>query len=394
METLARDKEIPLDGDAYNRGLHQFRDNLELLLRRFQAAHVPVFIGSLASNVKDQEPLVAWTNSLHGGADSTFAAAKQALAQGDSATARQLFVRARDLDVVRFRAPSAFNGVIRETAAATGAVYVPVAERFDDASGGMPGSDLFLEHLHPTQLGRGADGSHVFPNRCRSTASWARSAQVARVRGWPEYMQRMWLTPFDQRIVTHTMDALLERWPFVPVGQQRDYRGTYRPVGTLDSLAFLASRGVAWAPLKLSMARAYEAKGQVDSAVAEYRGLVRDSPEFAEPWELLGEALMEAHADSEAAVVLDRSLAIRPLPGAAFAAGTLALRRRDAAKAVPLLERAVTGPPRPDAWYELSIAYALTHDAARARAAALRTAQLAPNYPGLADWLRTLGATR
>jgi lysophospholipase L1-like esterase len=393
METLARDKEIPLDGDAYNRGLHQFRDNLALLLRRFQAARIPVFIGSLASNVRDQEPLVAWTNSLHGGADSTFAAAKQALARGDSATARQLFVRARDLDVVRFRAPSAFNGVIRETAASTGAVYVPVAERFDEASGGMPGSDLFLEHLHPTQLGA-VLMARTFFQSLQEHGFAGQSAQTARVRSWPEYMQRMWLTPFDQRIVTHTMDALLERWPFVPVGQQRDYRGTYRPVGTLDSLAFLASRGVAWAPLKLEMARAYGAKGQVDSAVAEYRGLVRDTPEFAEPWALLGEALMEAHADSEATIVLDRSLAIRPLPDAAFAAGTLALRRRDAVKAVPLLERAVAGPPRPDAWYELSIAYALTHDAARARAAALRTAQLAPNYPGIADWLRTLGATR
>ena len=393
METLAREKEIPLNGDVYERGLHQFRDNLQLLLRRFQAAHIPVFVASLASNVKDQPPLVAETNTTRDGADSTFAAAQQALARGDSVSARQLFARARDLDVVRFRAPSAFNGVIRETAAATGAVYVPIAEQFDAASGGMPGHDLFLEHLHPTQLGA-VLMARTFFESLKEHGFAGRAAQPDRVRSWPEYMQRMWLTPFDQRIVFHTTSALTERWPFVPVAQQRDYRETYRPVGTLDSLAFLASRGLAWAPLKLQMARAYDAKAQVDSAVAEYRGLVRDSPEFAEPWALLGQALMQAHADSEASVALDRSLAIRPSPGAAFAAGTLALRRRDAARAIPLLEEAVAGPPRPDAWYELSIAYALTHDAARARAAAIRTAQLAPNYPGIADWLRTLGVSQ
>ncbi len=391
METLARDREIPLDGDAYERGLRQFRENLDWLLRRFQAARVPAFVGSLTSNVRDQAPFSAATNAARGGADSTFAAAERALAGGDSASARRLFVQARDLDVVRFRAPSVFNDVIRETAAATGAVYVPVAERFDDASRGMPGHDLFLEHLHPNQRGAMLIARTYFES-LRDHGFAGHTATLDRVRPWPEYEQRMWLTPFDDRIVFHTMHSLTERWPFVPVAEQRDYRSTYRPTGTLDSLAFLASRGLAWAPLKLSMARAYDAKGLVDSAVTEYRGLARDTPEFAEPWELLGEALMEAHADSEAAVVLDRSMAIRPLPGAAFAAGTLALRRRDAAKAVPLLERAVAGPPRADAWYELSIAYALTHDVARARAAALRTAQLAPNYPGLADWLRTLGA--
>src|SRR5262249_679003 len=189
METLARDKEIPLDGDVYNRGVHQFRDNLQLLLRRFQSAQIPAFVGSLASNVKDQPPLVAETNASRRGADSTFAAAQQALARGDSAAARQLFVRARDLDVVRFRAPSVFNGLIREAAAATGAVYVPVAERFDDASGGMPGSDLFLEHLHPTQLGA-VLMARTFFESMKEHGFVGRTAQVDRLRSWPEYMER------------------------------------------------------------------------------------------------------------------------------------------------------------------------------------------------------------
>lgn len=393
METLAREQQIPLDGATYNRGLRQFRENLDLIVRRFRSAGIAVFVGSLVSNVKDQAPLSAAANAEPGGADSTFVAAQRALAKGDSASARRLFARARDIDVVRFRAPSAFNDVIRNVASATGAVYVPVAERFDAASGGLPGRNLFLEHLHPNQQGAVLLARSYFES-LRDHGFVGHSAQLDRLREWSEYERRMALTPFDDRIVFHTREALIERWPFVPVAQQRDYRATYRPVGVLDSLSFLASRGLAWAPLKLQMARTYDAKGQADSAVAEYRGLARDTPEFAEPWELLGEALMTAHADSEASVALARSLAIRPLPGAAFAAGTLALRRRDAAAAVPLLERAVTGPPRPDAWYELSIAYALTHDAARARMAALRVAQLEPNYPGLADWLRTLGVGR
>jgi lysophospholipase L1-like esterase len=391
METLAREQAIPLGGATYERGVRQFRDNLAVLLQRFQAAHVPVYVASVASNLASQSPLSGAANAAPGGADSAFTAATSALAHGDSATARKLFVRARDLDVVRFRAPSAFNDVIRQSAVATGAAYVPVAEQFDAASRGLPGSALFLEHVHPT-----ADGALLiarsFFEAMRDHGFTGRTAQLNRLRSWDEYRERMTLTPFDERIAYHTKQALIERWPFVPAAEQRDYRATYHPVGLLDSLSFLASRGSAWAPLKLRMARAYEAAGRPDSAVAEFRGLVRDTPEFAEPWALLGEALVAAHADSDAAVALNTSLAIRPTGGALFAAGTLALRRHDPAAAIPLLERAASSTNRPDAWYELSLAFALTHDVARARTAALRVAQIAPSYPGLADWLRTLGA--
>src|SRR5262249_36762351 len=154
-----------------------------------------------------------------------------------------------------------------------GAVYVPVAEQFDAASRRLPGSALFLEHVHPT-----ADGSLLiarsFFEAMRDHGFTGRTAQLNRLRSWDEYRKRMTLTPFDERIAYHTTQALTERWPFVPAAEQRDYRATYRPAGLLDSLSFLVSRGLAWAPLKLEMARAYEAAGRTDSAVAEFRGLV------------------------------------------------------------------------------------------------------------------------
>jgi tetratricopeptide (TPR) repeat protein len=393
METLAREQEIPLGGATYERGLRQFGENVGVLVRRFESARVPVFIASVVSNVADQPPLAAATNAARGGADSTFAEAKAALSRGDSATARQLFVRARDLDVVRFRAPSALNDTIRAIATSTGATYVPVAERFDQVSRGIPGSALFLEHVHPTEQGSVLI-ARTFIEALRDRGFLGRSAHMEHLRSWDAYRDRMALTPFDERTVFHTMQALTERWPFVLAAQQRDYRATYRPTGTLDSLSFLASRGLAWAPLKLQLARWYELAGHPDSAVAEYRGLVRDTPEFAEPWALLGQALMKTNADSEAAAAFNTSLQIRPLPNAELGAGLLAVKRRDPAAAVPLLERAAMATNRPDAWYELSLALALTHDAERARAAALRVAQIAPNYPGLADWLRTLGIGR
>lgn len=390
METLANDKGIPLGSAEYRRGVSQLTENLDRLLGRFADAHVPVFIGSVTSNVRDQAPLSA----PHNPADSVYAAARAALAKGDSGAARTLFVRARDLDIIRFRAPSEFNDVIRAAAKQHGAVYVPVSEAFDSAGAGMPGSALFLEHVHPTQ-----DGTlliaRTFFDAIRANGFVGRTAQLARLRTWPDYERGMDLTPFDLRIAFHTRATLAERWPFVPLSEQRDYRRTYHPAGTLDSLAFYVSRGGPWVPTKLQMAHVYDAAGQADSAVAEYRGLVRENPEFAEPWGLLGGALVRAKADSEAAVAFGRSLAIRPSGAVALEAAELEMRHRNFAAAIPLFEQAVrSGAGGPRALYELSLAFGSNHDLPRARATAAQLARIAPNFPGLSDWMRTLGSTR
>ena len=204
----------------------------------------------------------------------------------------------------------------------------------------------------------------------------------------------MALTPFDDRIVFHTREALIERWPFVPVAQQRDYRATYRPVGLLDSFEFprVARLGVGAAEASDGAQRTMRRGRRTprSRSIAVSRATRRNSPSRGSCWV---EALMKAHADSEASVVLQRALcAIRPLPGAAFAAGhagASAARRgrgdsaaRARGRRVRLARRRCTS---------CLIAYALTHDAERARMAALRVAQLAPNYPGLADWLAIVG---
>jgi hypothetical protein len=45
----------------------------------------------------------------------------------------------------------------------------------------------------------------------------------------------------------------------------------------------------------------------------------------------------------------------------------------------------------PPALYQLSLAFALTRNIEAARATAARLAQVQPSFPGLAQWLATLG---
>jgi lysophospholipase L1-like esterase len=390
MESVARDQQIEYGGPAYQAGLEQFRGNLDIALTRFARAGVPVFIGSIASNTRDQPPFASPSN---GPARATFDSACTLLAAGDTAAAGRLFVRARDLDVIRFRAPSAVDDVIREVARSHHAHYVPVAERFAAASpGGITGHELFLEHVHPNQHGY-ALLAETFFDALSDARFLGHEARLGRLQRWSDYEAGMQLTPLDSLIVLHTVRTVTTRWPFVSRDSALDYRGTYRPASLTDSLAFLVSRGgLAWADAKLRLARAEEVRGHPDAAAREYLGLVRDMPLIEPPLRLAAGALLEAGRDSQAVSLIERARRLSPSWESDYLLGIVALRRRDYARAITLLDRAATAAPSAAApVYQLSLAFGLSHNLAAARGAAARAAQLDPHYPGLAAWMSTLG---
>ncbi len=68
--------------------------------------------------------------------------------------ARPAYLRARDLDELRFRTSSDFNDVIRSAADGPTTSYADIEKTFADASPrGIIGNDLILEHLHPVAWG-------------------------------------------------------------------------------------------------------------------------------------------------------------------------------------------------------------------------------------------------
>jgi Flp pilus assembly protein TadD len=393
MEVVAANQKIELGGPAYKAGVEQFRGNLTRILARFRDAQVPVFISSVVTNERDMHPFASPANASPGGADAVYDSAQAADSRGDSVSARKLYVRARDLDVIRFRAPSEFNDVIRTVAKAQGAVYVPVVEAFRAASpGGSIGHNLILEHLHPNQAGVALIAREYW-NSMDSSAALGRRMHADSVKPWPSYVAAMDLTPFDYRMVEHTVKTLTLRWPFVPVAQNIDYRGTYHPTSAVDSIAFRAAAGVPWTQAKTEMGQSYEKRGFPDSAVAEYRGLIRDIPESTGPYELAARALLQASDTAQAVHYLGESYGVRPSPYAAYMLGMFAMRAEDYEHAVTYLKNAAElDPQSAEAWYELSIAYSYLHDIRNARATAMQAARIRPDLPGLAGWMNVIGA--
>ena len=278
MEQLATTAPIAPNGDVDLRGPRQLRSNLETIAAAARENGTALLVGSQASNLRDLAPFASVGATADTRADSVFARAQRMLAAARIAEARAGFATARDLDAVKFRATSEMNRAIATVGG--GAVYVPAAEYIAGrAADSIPGNDLFYEHVHPRRTGIVLLARAYFDGLAAIPAFRARM-QLERLRPWSEYERRMELTPVDERLAQLTVDALLQRWPFAAPGTKKaPFISTYRPTNPVDSAAFAAMIGVAsWSAVKLELVKRYVARGAVDSALAELRGLEREYP--------------------------------------------------------------------------------------------------------------------
>jgi lysophospholipase L1-like esterase len=217
IRAAAEDQLIPLGTVAYKTGVDQLENNLSAAIGRFRDAGIAVYVGSLVSNLRDQAPLASLsTGGREGqGAAGSFVEAQRELASGDPVIAKKLFVRARDLDELRFSAPSDFNVVIQRVAKSHGATYVPVEETFSgSADRGIPGHDLILEHVHPNSRGYALMG-RVFFSSIESSGLIKRG-DFSRMKNWSAYEKQMGITSLDESSAAREVQKVVARWPFVP----------------------------------------------------------------------------------------------------------------------------------------------------------------------------------
>ncbi len=393
METVVRDVRITLGGETYLRGIRQFGSNLQEILATFADAHVPVFIGSTPSNLRDLRP---FGSVRRPSANAAFDSARTALSRGDTPGAARLFALARDLDVIRFRAPGDFSRIVRAVSARPGAHYVPVEERFKaSAKYGIPGSDLFLEHVHPTSHGQVLIAREYF-EAIRRAGFLGRRSDTSRLAHWDEYERRLPLTELDHLIAGHVVRSITSRWPFVPAGGRNDYRREYRSSSYVDSLAFEVSVGRSqWSSAKLELGERLFAGGHPGLAALEYKGLIGREPHSEAAYRLAGRALLAAGDTAQARDFIQRAQDIEPSAFSSFVLGVLAVEEKKLPQAAALLEQSLKlGPDTPATLHQLSLTYALSGELQRARALAMRLATVQPAYPGLEAWLAALGIRR
>lgn len=158
MAEVIKKSDINYQSDLFEAGIQQFESNISDVLQRFRDNDIPVYIGTIASNLKDQPPLGDEQAALE-----AFSKANQFFRNGQIDSAKQAFLRAKELDGTRFRAPLAMNKTIRQLAKTYDATVVDIYEAsFDSSTSGIPDSSFFDDHLHPNWQGHQMMGELFF----------------------------------------------------------------------------------------------------------------------------------------------------------------------------------------------------------------------------------------
>jgi tetratricopeptide (TPR) repeat protein len=187
------DKQVPISSPLMKDVYHNFESNLRETIAVAQRSGARVIVSTVGTNVKDcapfgsmhrddlsQDALRTWTEFVQQGsaleesgryaealkrylsaseidnqyAELEFRIARCLLTLGDPAAAKMHYIRARDLDTLRFRADGRINEINRSVAAAMGAELIDSDALLNSASlNGIVGSDLIYEHVHLTPFG-------------------------------------------------------------------------------------------------------------------------------------------------------------------------------------------------------------------------------------------------
>ncbi|HVW60767.1 MAG TPA: hypothetical protein VHC48_12040, partial [Puia sp.] len=251
MEGMVANEKIPYGSKLYQRGIDQFKENMDETLHLLDQRHIPVFISNLVSNEKDLSPFISiaadsakyavfiknyaegkrafdkndWTTAYKyfraaEGIDSMYAQCnyylgRLTLRQGDPGQAKAWFSRAEELDALRFRAPSPMNNIIPKLAAQYKSIHLVDARSAFEARSeyGIIGDELLLEHIHPNIYGY-ALLSDAFYRAMKAAGMFAGNSVDVTPLTLEELRHSMPILEMDSLIGEYKIGKLKKSWPF------------------------------------------------------------------------------------------------------------------------------------------------------------------------------------
>jgi tetratricopeptide (TPR) repeat protein len=341
MAQAATNREIPFGSDIYEQGKQQFEGNLRLLLQKYQQASIPVIIGTLASNEKDQKPFVsseseeakaqwqqAWLNyhnarneqdvqtanaqleNLATQSDSAafwYQLGLNHLQQGNDSAGRDALRRAKDLDQLRFRAPEDMNKIIRALSQEFNLPLADVQQYLAMYSEqGVIGDRLMLEHLHPNKRGYFLLTESYF-NTLKQVGllpDWSQAQPSG--AAWREVA----ITEVDEILAKYKIATLKADFPFTDHPYKVDFPEAR---DTLTQIALARQSGQQnWIANMQSLLGHYRQQGNAEQALIAARMLAQAFPTQHGPQFATGMLFLSQHQYPRAVKYLNKALAIEP----------------------------------------------------------------------------------
>ena len=266
-------------------------------------------------------------------ADLHFRLARCAWALGRFDEARARFLRAQDLDALRFRADTRINEIIRDVAAgreAQGVYLVDAAKAFESDPAtphGVPGGEWLYEHVHLNFDGNSLLArtvlervEQILPEEIRRRAAGARPPTPERCA------ERLALTGWNRFRMMRDMADMMNRPPFTNqidhAAQSAEMRRRVRELSARMSPEALAraaeayARAIERAPddlhLQAGFALLESTRGNYTGAAARWRLVLKRCPDHVPTIVALGMDLMRGGQTEEAIGEFREALRLAP----------------------------------------------------------------------------------
>jgi tetratricopeptide (TPR) repeat protein len=260
-------------------------------------------------------------------AELHFRRARCALAQGDTRSAETYYKTARDLDLLRFRADSEINRIIRKAGDADPVILLDSEERFKklpQVKHGIPGDELFYEHVHLKFEGNFELARMVF----QATVKSMDDAPDHTPPSIERCAELLGLSKRDRLQMASSIMSLVIKPPFLDQldyyqrcekmhAQIRSLRKYKTKQGMLETDQALATalesrpndlhNRLALAKLQLQQKKDIEAEKTILK-------LMQDLPDRADFYSLLGQVMLSQDRKTEAKEAFDKSMALAAQP--------------------------------------------------------------------------------
>ncbi len=384
MSLMAKNKYIGFNSEVFREGVEQFKGNLRDIILTCKNNGIPLVIGSLVSNYKGIEPFVSKKFKRYPAAKEIYKKAKMAELQKSFISADSLYRFAKDLDMLRFRAPEVFNKIIFSLA---GKFHVPIVNIDSvfsaNSPNGIVGNNLMTDHLHPTLGGYFLMGA-AFADELARLKIAPRGVRVNYPLKVRDKLTRLnfKFSKLDSVIAEYRIKILKNDFPYKKPSESIPLNKLLKPKSFVDSLAFVFLEDkISWEKAHRLLAKRYLERKDYENFLKQMDILISQYPVITSYYQTVVKALLDLKQFDRSYKYFKEYYEIQPNAFNTKWMGIIALSHKNLKEAIEKLTESLKyKDDDPQVYYNLAGAFALKENFGKARQLVAKALKLNPNY--------------
>jgi len=388
MSRMAKEKQIEINSDLFNKGLSQFEGNLKDIILEIRKAGIPLIISTMPSNLKDQKPFISTKHSSFIAADKIFEQATREYGKNNFKEADSLYFLAKELDGLRFRAPHKINKIIIDLANTYNVSVIKVDSLFAALSPNyIPGNNLFTDHVHPTLIGFQEIGNLFYQKMIKNNFLPKEKPSIPNHAADIETRTNFIFSKFDSTVAHYRIQLLKNDWPFIDPKHKKSYSQVCQPKNYCDSSAlnYLLGKNN-WSKAIEDVADWYLKNSNLELYLQHMECLIYQYPiidRYSYKLENLCSQLLSKNDYSNSFRILNALEKVRPTEFSKKWIGQIALNEKRYPQAIKYLNESIQLNDNDNqVFYNLAGAYALNTEYEKAYKTINIVLSKDQNYPG------------